>query len=161
MLAETLFDRRRLATAATAIAALVVLSAFVVLSNWMHRRRRTRTCERSCVEQRHDAAFNLVRSAQRAIASGAEASHKQPLLVTAAVHYQHALSALSAAQSIDPDNTTGIDVASMYQDCRTRRDDVLRRITRLSGGKFKAKVQIPQQKRTDNDTRVPPAPGRM
>jgi len=158
-----LFDGRRVATVAAAISALAGLSAFVVLSNGMHRRRYAHKREKSCVEQRHAIAFDLVRSAQRAIASGSEASRKQTTLVTAAVHYQHALSALSAAQSIDPDNHAGIDVNSMYQDCRTRRDDVMRRIARLSGGKFQTKAPPNRQPRAGdgNDVRVPAAPGRL
>jgi len=160
-------DRRRAATVAAAVVSLAVLSAFAVLSNWMHRRRRSRTRESTCVEQRRDAATRLIRSAQNAIVSGAQAARKQTLLVTAAVHFQHALSALSAAQSMDPENASGIDIAAMYQDCRARRDDVLRRITRMSGGKFQTSGRggnagvAPAPAPRPQARSAPPPPGRV
>jgi len=160
-----IFDRRRVTTIAAAVASLAILVTFGVLSNWMQRRRRSRTRESTCVEQRRDVATRLIRSAQNAIASGAQAARKQTLLVTAAVHFQHALSALSAAQSVDPENASGIDIASMYQDCRARRDDVLRRISRLSGNKFRTTGASGANDTNDSRTGAPvaprPAPGRV
>lgn len=164
MALDIIFDQRRKRTIVVAIVTLTLLVVCIILSNWMHTRSRARKREKTCIEHREEMARQLIRSAQQAITSGTEASRKQSFLVTAAIRYQHAISMLSAAQNMDPENTSGIDIASLYQDCLRRRNEVLTRISRLSGGKFQTKQHKPQIPARYNNTqlvRTPPGPGRI
>jgi hypothetical protein len=133
-------ERNRIPTLISMVVSLIILGIFIVLSNLIAKKSKNKIQETKCEELRRMAMMRMIESANKAGNEGDESAKKGTGVITAGLHYQHAMSVISCCQALSlGDSPSGINLVQLHQHYKSKRDNVLQRIARMSGGKFKVK----------------------